>query len=130
MKIWILYWLGLQASQALAQGPSPLPPATPPAASPGLQIDNPLQCEDGTECVSNLLGGLVVLAAPVAAIIILIGGFQIMASGGNEEKLKAGKATILYAALGYGIILLAGGAASIIQDFVHQAAEGTIPGPY
>lgn len=106
MKTWII-WLGLQIPQALAQGSTTVS---------GLEIQNPLSCEDATECVQNLLNGLIYLAAPVVAIMILVGGFKIMAAAGNEERLKSGKNTILYAVVGYAIILLASGVAAIIQD--------------
>ena len=107
----MIYWFGLQASQALAAAGNP----------PDLHIDNPLGCGEATECVQNLLNGLIFLAAPVVAIMILVGGFQIMASGGNEEKLKSGKNTILYAVVGYAIILLASGVAAIIRDIVSRS---------
>lgn len=119
MHMWMIYWLGLQIPQALAD-------AGPPIPGSGLHIENPLSCSDATECVQNLLNGLIYLAAPVVAVMILIGGFQIMAAAGNEERLKSGKNTILYAVLGYAVILLASGVAAVIQDAV-GGAGGTPP---
>lgn len=115
MKLWIIYWLGFKASQALAAAGD-----TPPGEG-GLEIQNPLGCDDATACVQGILNGLARLAIPVVAIMILVGGFQIMASGGNEEKLKSGKNTIVYAVVGYAIILLASGVAAVIRDAIGQA---------
>jgi hypothetical protein len=48
--------------------------------------------------------------------MVLIGGFQIMTAGGNEEKVKEGKSTIKWAVIGYIIILLANGLVLIIKS--------------
>ena len=109
MKTWLLYWLGLQASQALAQVGSPPP-------NSGLTIQNPLSCDEATECVQSFLGALIWLAAPIAAVMVLIGGYQILASGGNEEKLRSGKNTIIYATVGYAVILLASAVVAVIRS--------------
>jgi hypothetical protein len=116
MKLWIIYWLGLKASQAFAQSTG-----NPPPGEGVLEIQNPLGCNNATECVQGILNGLIKLAAPVVAVMILVGGFQIMASSGNEEKLKSGKNTIIYAVVGFAIILLASGVTAVIRDAIGQA---------
>jgi hypothetical protein len=50
--------------------------------------------------------------------MILIGAFQMLFSGGNEEKFKLGRKMILYTAIGYAIILIGWGLTSIIRDFL------------
>jgi hypothetical protein len=59
-----------------------------------------------------------ILAAPVVGVMVLVGGFQLMASGGDPEKVKKGKNTIVYSAVGYAVILLATAVAAVIQDVV------------
>lgn len=115
MSFWVFIWLGLQASQVLA--------ATSTSGG-GIQIANPLGCAQVTDCIQSILNGLIYLAAPIVAIMVLVGGFQIMASGGNEEKLKTGKNTILYAVIGYAIILLASGVAAVINDVISGGSGG------
>jgi hypothetical protein len=114
MNAWILLkWMALQASQAVAQAGPPFPSDS---SGGGIEIKNPLGCDEWTGCIQGILVGLTILAAPVAGIMILVGGFQLMTGAGNEEKIKGAKKTITYAAVGYAIILLATGVASVIQD--------------
>ena len=47
-------------------------------------------------------------------------GFRSCPRAGNEEKVKTGKNTIVYAVVGYAIILLASGVATLIQNIVNS----------
>lgn len=84
----------------------------------GVDIPNPLSCDTAVACVQGLLNGLILLAIPVASIMILVGGFQIMFANGSEEKVSQGKKTIIYACVGFGCIVLSSGVTAIIQDFL------------
>ncbi len=79
-------------------------------------------CQNGT--VEGLLQSIVkwlfVIATPIAVGMILIGAFQMLLSGGNEDKFSTGKKTILYAVIGYAIILIGWGITSIIQSLLSQ----------
>lgn len=68
--------------------------------------------------VDKIVNFLLAIAAPIAIIMILIGAYQIMFAAGNSEKWKTGKNTIIYALMGYGIILISKGIILIIQDFL------------
>lgn len=117
MSVWILIkWLALQAPLVLASVGPPIPSGSGGGTSDGIQIDNPLGCSEWEVCIHGLLKGLAILAAPVAGVMILVGGFQLMFAGGNEEKIKGAKKTIVYTAIGYAVILLATGVAAIIRD--------------
>jgi hypothetical protein len=83
-----------------------------------ITIDNPLSCDDVGCVISKIIDGLTMLAIPLLVIMVLIGGFQILFSGGNEEKIKTGKKTLWYAVLGYIIILLANGIDLIIKSIL------------
>jgi hypothetical protein len=50
--------------------------------------------------ISNISGGLLAIAATVAVLFIIIGGFQYVTSAGNPEAIEKAKATILYAIIG------------------------------
>ncbi len=83
------------------------------------KLINPL----GTEStiggvIKNVLGGLQLIAIPIVGVMILVGGFQIMFAGGDPEKFKNGKKTILYTVIGYAIILVASGISFIIQEIL------------
>jgi hypothetical protein len=97
--------------------------------TPGTGLINPL-CPDGDpNCsnsdVSGLLHSIVDwilkpggIATTIAVGMVLVGAFQIMFAGGDPEKFKRGRTTILYTAIGYAIILVGWGLTSIIQDFL------------
>ena len=79
-------------------------------------IPNPLSCGDLGSCVDKVLRDLLLLATPNVAVMVIIGGYQILTAGGEPEKFSRGKKTIIYAAVGFAIILLANGVVYIIQD--------------
>jgi len=79
---------------------------------------DPLRGQDFTSITNTVVDGLIAIGTPVAVLMILIGGFQMLASGGNEEKFKSGKQTVTYALIGYGTIWLAKGAVTIIKSIV------------
>jgi len=81
-----------------------------------ISLPNPLSCEDLGCVIEKIISKLVELAIPIVVIMVLIGGFQIMIAGGNEEKVKQGKSTIWWAVIGYAIILLADGLVLIIKS--------------
>ncbi len=58
------------------------------------------------------------IASPLAVIMVLIGAFQFMTSAGDPEKVSRARKTIMYAAIGLVVALLAGGIVSIIRTFV------------
>lgn len=60
-----------------------------------------------SQIADNIIKFLFDLGAPIASIMVLWGGFQIMTAGGDPEKFRKGRQTILYAAIGLVVILLA-----------------------
>lgn len=54
----------------------------------------------------NILQAMIPLIGIVAFIMILIGGFSILTSGGNPEGLKKGKQTISLAAAGLALAII------------------------
>ena len=93
-----------------------------PAGGISITLPNPLACTGGgsnIECVLNkIINALLLFSAPIATIMILIGAFQILTAAGNPEKVTTGRNTILYAVLGFAIILLAKGIVLIITSIV------------
>jgi len=95
----------------------------------GPSLVNPLCPVDSPNCPNSDAAGLLHsivdwilqpggIATTIAVGMILVGAFQIMFAGGDEERFKMGKKTILYTAIGYAIILIGWGLTSIIQDFL------------
>lgn len=85
---------------------------------PNLTFPNPLApCGDIPCVVKKIIDVLFVLAVPLVGVLVIIGGYQILFSAGNAEKVSLGKKTILYSTIGFVIILCAKGVVLLIQDF-------------
>jgi len=107
------------------RSPAVDPTSTPSNASStkpstSIQLKNPLKAESIEEVLSNLSSWLIKLGAPVAALMIIIGGIQILFSAGDPAKFKKGQSTIVYTAIGYGIIILGSGVINIIKALLEK----------
>lgn len=77
--------------------------------------ENPGQCSaassDATTKINNLVKTVVNLLSAVvgivAVIMIIVGGFRYVTSGGNDTSVTAAKNTILYAIIGLIVVALA-----------------------
>ncbi len=87
------------------------------AATIGLQ--NPLKVSSIPDLIYAVIDWFVIAVGPAIAVVMIIyGGFQILTAGGDPKKFETGKQIILYAVVGYGIILLAEGVVLIIQKLL------------
>ena len=67
---------------------------------------NPIGCEEPICVVSNVLRVVLGSLGIIGLILFITGGFLILTSGGNVERIEKGKKTLVYAALGIVIIFL------------------------
>ena len=65
-----------------------------------------------------LMKGVLWAAVPITTAMVLWGAFQILTAGGDPEKVKSGGKTVLYAAMGFGLVLIAQGMTLLIQDIL------------
>jgi len=84
--------------------------------SEGIALQNPLGVSTVEGAIAKVLDILKTVGAPVAVIMVIIGGFQMLFSAGDPDKFKSGQKTILYSAIGYAIIFLADGIATLITN--------------
>ena len=94
--------------RALANG-GPIPPITLP---------NPFGSRGLPTILNGVADGLLLIATPLVAIFIVVGGIQILFSAGNPEKFKKGKQTLLYTVIGFGIVLVAKGVSALIAELL------------
>ena len=59
------------------------------------------------ESIQNIINAIIVILGIVAVIVIIVGGVQYMTSNGDAGKVQKAKNTILYAAIGLIICVLA-----------------------
>ena len=127
---------GLVLAQGGASGPvgpggasGPVSGGGPGGAGGGpngttIVVPDPLNCPSSATqspivCVLNrVITAIYWIAFPVVTLMILIGAFQILTAAGNPEKLKMGRNTILYAVIGFAVVLFASGITSIIQSIL------------
>ena len=84
----------------------------------GIVFCNPLQACDFQELVDKIMNFIFLIAVVAVPLIIIIGAFQLLTSGGDPKKIGAGKNMITYALIGLAIILLARGIIAMIQQAI------------
>lgn len=89
----------------------------------GMGLPNPLQTATFTELLDRIIGFLIAVSIPLAAALIVWGGFQIMTAGGSPDKIKEGKNTILYSVIGFTVVLLAWGLVRILENILGVRAR-------
>ncbi|GMQ95413.1 MAG: hypothetical protein BMS9Abin13_526 [Patescibacteria group bacterium] len=74
--------------------------------SGGATLENPLvSIGSFGDFVAAILGIVVKIGVPIAAIFIIYSGFLFVTAGGSEEKLTKAKTSFLWAVVGTGILL-------------------------
>ncbi len=64
----------------------------------------------------NITAFLLVIAAPICGIMVIWGGFQMITARGNPEKFSEGKKTLLYAAIGFVVVIFASSVVPLLQS--------------
>jgi hypothetical protein len=59
------------------------------------------------DTIRNIVNVISILAGAVAVVMIIIGGFRYITSGGNAETVRNARNTILYAVIGLVVIAFA-----------------------
>lgn len=88
------------------------------AATGDIGLKGPLDGVTFGDVVKKITEGLGQVAIPIVAIMVIVGGFMIMTAGGKSEKVTTGRNVILYAVIGYAVILLASVVVDILQNLL------------
>ena len=99
----------------------PIPPdsTSPDSQSTSLNIPNPLGgTNDISTLISNIINFLIILAIPITAILIVYAGFLYITSAGNDEKVKTAQKALIWAIIGFAIVLVASSVPIIIEKFL------------
>ncbi len=86
-----------------------------------LTLQNPLGPKNNTiaDILKTILDWITIeIGPPLAVLMIVIGGFQMVFASGDPERFRRGRQTIVYTVIGYGIIFLAWGLVSLIQNIL------------
>lgn len=79
---------------------------------------NPLDKKELPDILQYILTGLTALAIPIVTIMIIIGAYYLITSGGNPGRRTKGKEYILWAVIGFAVLLLANSVVAITQSFL------------
>ena len=86
----------------------------------GLTLQNPLSSATFNSVVTTVINYMIYVAVPLCTIFVLIGAFKMITSSGDPEKAKSGRNTILWAAIGFAVLLLAKGVSGFVQGLFKQ----------
>ena len=100
-------------------------PYSPPEPGPGgatgnsrggtsIPLENPLGTNSIIGIINKILSYLIYISVPFLALMILVGGFQILFARDSAEKVQSGRKTIQWAVIGFAIILVSKGVALIL----------------
>ena len=76
--------------------------------------------------IAEVLKIMVEVGLPIVAFFILLAGFQFIAAGGNQDKLKKAKENFVYVMIGALLILGAWIIATLIANTVYQVVGSQI----
>jgi len=95
----------------------------------GVTTNGAVQCDEATQgnsfnkyatIVINILS---IIVGFVAVVMIIVGGFRYITSGGSSERVSGAKNTILYGIIGLVIVALA----QIVVQFVLSKVNSGVP---
>lgn len=81
-------------------------------------LPNPLGIYDLNDFLNKIFEALTIIAVPIVTAMVLWGAFKIITSAGDPGKVKEGWRAILWASVGFGLLLLANGAVDILKSLL------------
>lgn len=88
------------------------------ALAQGIQLQNPLRYNTVQELIDNLINWLFTLALVIVPLIIVLAGYFFIASGGDPQKVTQARNMVIYALVGFLIILASKGMIALVETIV------------
>lgn len=82
------------------------------------ELESPLESKTIEQLLDQIILTITIIATPIAVLMIIVGAFQMLTAGGDPEKFSKGKKTILYAAIGFAILLIAGLLIRVVSEIL------------
>ena len=88
------------------------------------ELVNPLgDVHTPSKLIGNVISSLLLFLGALATLMFIYGGFTLILSGGNPERIKKGQTTIVWAIIGLAVVLSSYG----IMEFIFKAlATGSV----
>jgi len=83
-----------------------------------IKLENPIGTDKLDEIIYGLINFLLGVALVVCPLVIVVGGFYFITSGGSPEKANKGRQIMMYAAIGLVIILISRALVAAVQKAV------------
>jgi magnesium-transporting ATPase (P-type) len=88
------------------------------AQSEKVRITNPLLTTSFQEMITRIGNWIFTLAIGILPIMILIGGYMMTTGGANPKKIALGRKIIIYALIGFVIVMLTKGIIALIKTIL------------
>lgn len=85
-----------------------------------ITFENPSKINTITELLDAILNFLYALSFPILTAVVLYAGFLMVTSGGKPEQFSKAIWVIVYAAIGFIVILLSKGLVFVLQDILKK----------
>ena len=129
-----VWWSVLDVSVAFSEPSSPSPSAPSPSAPASgtagkikiepIDLPNPLVDASITGLIARIFKVIAYgISPPIAVLMVIVSGFQIMTAGGDPGKIKSAKATLLWTVVGFVIILLGSFLAELVAEIIGVKPE-------
>ncbi len=97
-----------------------------PGSGNPLSLPNPLgDASTIPQLLQRIMNFLIIIATPIAGIMVLWSAYQILTAAGDEEKFKKGKKTLLYVVIGFALIVISSGIVSIVTGVLNGDTLGS-----
>ena len=124
-----VWWSVLDVSVAFSEPSSPSPSAPASGTAGKIKIEpidlpNPLVDASITGLIARIFKVIAYgISPPIAVLMVIVSGFQIMTAGGDPGKIKSAKATLLWTVVGFVIILLGSFLAELVAEIIGVKPE-------
>jgi hypothetical protein len=89
-----------------------------------VKLTNPLKVGDITELINQITKYIVGISAALVVLIVVWAAFQLLLKSGDPAARREALDRIKWAAIGFGIMLLAGGIVSFVVGFLGGTSNG------
>lgn len=97
---------------------------TTPSSGTTIKIENPLGAGATiSSLLTKIIDFIVVVSIPILTLYVLYAAFLMLTDGGNGKKFAEGKQALLYAAIGFAIILVGEGIVKLIEAILNGTAS-------
>ncbi len=89
------------------------------SSSKNFEIENPIGVDNFQDLIGTIGTWIFNLAIPIAVIMIIYGGIQMLIGGAQPKQFESGKKTLRYAITGLAVILIGKGFVSLVQSILN-----------